>query len=297
MEDGLEQRDEVRPDGVRRGAGPSGAGVGVQHGEAHLVFVGVEVEEELLDLVDDLGDAGVGSVDLVHDDHDRQARLERLAQHEARLRQRALGGVDQEEDAVHHRQGPLHLPAEVGVPRSVHDGDLHRAVRHGRVLGENGDALFALEVARVEHPVGELLVGPEGPGLAEHGVDQRRLAVIDVCHDGYIAKVVTYGHGPTRLVARVDARSPQRLEWSGLGLPLAPTLILGFRSRHFGLLKSCARRSRRTGHAIFSQAAVTAATDRLEEPDPSRPAQGLHAVQGPGQSTSTTRTPACSAAS
>ena len=38
--------------------------------EVELVEVGVEVEEELLDLVDDLGDAGVGAVDLVdHEDH------------------------------------------------------------------------------------------------------------------------------------------------------------------------------------------------------------------------------------
>ena len=61
------------------------------------------------------------------------------------------------------------------------------AVRNGGVLGQDGDALLALEVARVEHPVGQLLVGPEGAGLAQHGVDQRRLAVIDVCHDGDIA--------------------------------------------------------------------------------------------------------------
>ena len=61
------------------------AGVGVEHREPNLVLVGVEVQEQLLDLVDDLGDAGVGAVDLVDHDDDRQARLERLAQHEAGL--------------------------------------------------------------------------------------------------------------------------------------------------------------------------------------------------------------------
>jgi hypothetical protein len=85
--------------------------------------------------------------------------------------------------------------------------------------------------------------------------------MIDVCHDGYIAKVITNRHEPTRLLGWVDARSQQTLECDGLGLPLAPTLILGFRFGHFGLLKSCARRSRRTGHAIFPQATVPAATD------------------------------------
>ena len=34
----------------------------------------------------------------------------------------------------------------------------------------------------------DLLVGPEGAGLAEHGVDQRGLAVVDVGDDRNVAK-------------------------------------------------------------------------------------------------------------
>ena len=86
--------------------------------EVELVDVGVEVEEQLLDVVDDLGDPGVGPVDLVDDEDDRQLRLERLAQHEAGLRQRALGRVDEQQHAVDHRQRPLDLAAEVGVARA-----------------------------------------------------------------------------------------------------------------------------------------------------------------------------------
>ena len=158
--------------------------------------------------MDDLGDPGVGPVHLVHHHHDRQTGLEGLAQHEARLRQRALGRVHQEEHPVDHRQGPLHLAPEVGVPGRVDDGDLHRAVGNGDVLGENGDALLALEVAGVEHPVGQLLVGPERPGLAEHGVDQRRLAVVDVGHDGYISEVITCGHGADQATCLGGPPSP-----------------------------------------------------------------------------------------
>ena len=96
--------------------------------EVELVDVGVEVEEQLLDVVDDLGDAGVGAVDLVdHEDH-RQLGLERLAQHEAGLRERALGGVDEQQHAVDHRQRPLDLAAEVGVAGRVDDVDRHVAV-------------------------------------------------------------------------------------------------------------------------------------------------------------------------
>ena len=69
---------------VERGM-PS-AGVAVDDRELDLRLVGVEVEEELVDLVHDGLGPGVGPVDLVHDEHDGQARLERLAQDEARLR-------------------------------------------------------------------------------------------------------------------------------------------------------------------------------------------------------------------
>ena len=153
------------------------------------MLVGVEVEEQLLHLVHDLGDARVAAVDLVDDEDDGQARLERLAQHEAGLRQRALGGVDEQEHAVDHREAPLDLAAEVGVAGRVDDVDLHAVVVDGGVLGQDRDALLALEVHGVHDPVGDLLVGAEGPGLAEHGVDEGGLAVVDVGHDGHVAEV------------------------------------------------------------------------------------------------------------
>ena len=106
---------------------PTGARVAVDDREADLVLVGVEVEEQLLHLVHDLRDAGVAAVDLVDHEDDRQARLERLAQHEARLRQRALAGVDEEEHAVDHGEAALDLAAEVGVAGRVDDVELHAA--------------------------------------------------------------------------------------------------------------------------------------------------------------------------
>ena len=188
--DGVEQRDEVGAHGVGLGAGPAGPGVGVEHRESHLVFVGVEVEEQVLHLVHDLGDAGVGPVHLVHHQDHREPGLEGLAQDEAGLGQGPFGGVDQQQHPVDHGQAPLHLAAEVGVPGGVDDGDLGRPVLHGRVLGQDGDALFALEVARVEDAVGELLVRSEGSRLTEHSVDQRGLAVVNVGHDRHVAQVV-----------------------------------------------------------------------------------------------------------
>ena len=63
------------------------------------------------------------------------------------------------------------------------------AVGDGGVLGQDRDALFALEVGRVHHPLGDLFVGAEDPGLAEHGVHQGRLAVVNVGDYGHVAYV------------------------------------------------------------------------------------------------------------
>ena len=161
--------------------------------EVELVDVGIEVEEQLLDVVHDLGDAGVGSIDLVdHEDH-RQLRLQRLAQHEAGLGERTFGRVDEQQHTVDHRQRPLDLATEVGVSWRVDDVDRDRAVGalvlDGRVLGEDRDPLLTLQVHRVHDPFVDVLVGPERARLPEHLVDQRGLAVVDVGHDGHVAEV------------------------------------------------------------------------------------------------------------
>jgi hypothetical protein len=156
-----------------------------------------QVEEQLVRLVDDLGDPGIGPVDLVDHEHDRHVGVQRLAQHEPRLRQRALGGVHQQHDPVDHGEAALDLTAEVGVAGGVDDVDRHALgsrrsdVPHRRVLREDRDALLPLEVAGVHHAVGHALelVGGEGAGLAQHRVDQRGLAVVDVGDDRDVAQV------------------------------------------------------------------------------------------------------------
>jgi hypothetical protein len=122
-------------------------------------------------------------------------RGQRLAQHEAGLRQRPLGRVDEQQHAVDHRQAALHLPAEVGVARRVDDvDDGHRAVRvlavHGGVLRQDRDALFLLQVTRV-HQAFDGVVAAMGQcaGLPQHRINQCRLAVIDVSDDGDVSEI------------------------------------------------------------------------------------------------------------
>jgi hypothetical protein len=121
----------------------------------------------------------------------RQARLERLPQHEARLRERPFGRVDEQHHAVHHLERPLDLAAEVGVARRVDDVDARAAIDDGRVLGHDRDALFALQIDRVHDPLGHVFVVAEDPALPEQGVDQRGLAVVDVGDDGEVTDVVS----------------------------------------------------------------------------------------------------------
>ena len=216
LEDRLEQRLEVGAVGQRRRSpGPSrrgdaGAARGVDDREVEGVLAVALVEqvhEELVGLVDDLGDAGVAAVGLVDDQDHRHVGVERLAQHEAGLGQRALGGVDEQHDAVDHRQAALDLATEVGVAGGVDDVDDHRlpaaggtGVVHRGVLREDRDALLALEVAGVHDPLGDALglVRGEGAGLAQHRVDERGLAVVDVGNDGDVAEVGASGGGHAR---------------------------------------------------------------------------------------------------
>src|SRR5690606_20121906 len=98
-----------------------------------------------------------------------------------------------------HGQAALHLAAEVRVPRGVDDVDgdriaIVRYVPDRGVLGQDGDAFFPLQVHRIHHPIGELTPGGHGAGLAQHGVDQGGLAVVDVGDDGDIAEIGAQRH-------------------------------------------------------------------------------------------------------
>jgi hypothetical protein len=66
----VEQRLEISSVLRRVQRCPAGAGVGVEDRKLDLVLVRVEVQEQLVDLVDDLFDPGIGAVNLVdYEDH------------------------------------------------------------------------------------------------------------------------------------------------------------------------------------------------------------------------------------
>ena len=175
--------------------GPAGARDRVDHRELDLVLVGPQIDEERIDGVQHLGGARVLPIDLVDHHHRRQPQAEGLGQHEPRLGEGTLRSVHQQENAVDQPQPALDLSAEVCVARGVDDVDLHAAVRHRGVLGQDGDALLPLQVVGVHRALLDLLVGPVGPGLAEEVVHQGGLSVVDVRDDGDVADLLAGKHG------------------------------------------------------------------------------------------------------
>ncbi len=164
--------------------------VRVDDREIDLVLVGAEIHEQLVDVVEHLCRTGVRAIDLVEGDHDREAPGHRLLQHVARLRQRPLRRIDEEQHAVHHQQRSLDLPAEVGMAGRIDDVEADVAVVDGRLLGEDRDPLLALEIARIHDAVHHRLIGPERSRLAKHRVDQRGLAVVHMGDDRDVSDVV-----------------------------------------------------------------------------------------------------------
>jgi hypothetical protein len=103
------------------------------------------------------------------------------------------------------------LTTEVGVAGGVDDVDDDGVAVlvgqvDGGVLREDGDPTLALEVHGVHDPVLRRVVvralalrPPEGARLTEEGIDQGRLAVVDVGDDRHVAQVVAGGHAKRHL--------------------------------------------------------------------------------------------------
>ena len=115
------------------------------------------------------------------------AELQRTAQHEARLRHGAFGGVHKQDNAVDHFEHAFDLAAEVGVARRIDDVDLDALVSDGGILRKDGDAALAFEIAGIHHALNDFLILAVHARLLEHFVHERRLAVVNVGDDCDIA--------------------------------------------------------------------------------------------------------------
>ena len=99
---GIKQGLEIRARNIGRVARRTLTAGAEQHRGIKLLVGRVKIHKKLKHLVDDLVDALVGAVDLVDDNNDSVAKLECARQDKSRLRHRALGRVNKQDNAVYH---------------------------------------------------------------------------------------------------------------------------------------------------------------------------------------------------
>ncbi len=140
-----------------RGRHPAFFRRAVEDREVELLVARVERGKQVEHLVHHLGRPRVRAIHLVDEDDGLETHAQRLRHHEFGLRQRALGGVDQHQRAVHHIEDALDLAAEIGVARRVDDVDTRALPDDRGHLGEDGDAALALEIVGIHgalrHPL------------------------------------------------------------------------------------------------------------------------------------------------
>ena len=196
LQDRVEQRLKILGRDRQVGGGDALAAGGVDDREVERGVVGVQLDEQVEDGVEHLGGPGVGAVDLVDDDDRPQPALERLAQHEARLRQRPSAA-----STSSRQPSAIFRTRSTSPPKSAWPGVSMRLILvspsvEGDVLGQDGDAALAFQVVGVEDQAvlaaDELvqLLAAKQAGLAQHLIDQGRFAVVNVGDDGDIANVV-----------------------------------------------------------------------------------------------------------
>ena len=170
-QDGLEERLEVRAE-IGGITGLGAGGLGVDDREIGLLVGGAQFDEQVKGLVENALGFGIFAVDFVDNDHGLMAHFQGFLEHETGLRHGAFGSVHQQQHAIHHVHDAFHLAAKIGMAGGIDDVDLDGFAGDwigdgdGGVLGQDGDATLALEVVRVHHALGHLLVVTEGVRLA-----------------------------------------------------------------------------------------------------------------------------------
>ena len=154
-----------------------------------LLVGGVQIDEQLQYLVDDLIRTCLRTVDFIDTYDDRQIQLQRLAQHKFGLRHSALKCVDHKDYAIYHFQDTFYLAAEICVARCVDDVDFCILIKYCCIFGKNRDTSFALQIIRIHDALRDLLIGTENAALLQQLIDQRRLAVVDMRDNCYVSYI------------------------------------------------------------------------------------------------------------
>jgi polyphenol oxidase len=175
---------------------------GVEHREVELLVGGVERDEQVEDLVEHFVGRASGRSILLITTIGLRPRPSALPSDELGLRHRAFGGVDQQDDAVDHREDALDLAAEIGVAGGVDDVDaVSRSIRRGGLARMVMPRSFSRSLESIARSSTRWL-SRKVPDWRSRLVDERGLAVVDVGDDGNVAL------GAEHLVSCYQVHSP-----------------------------------------------------------------------------------------
>ena len=120
----------------------------------------------------------------------RKPKRQRLAGHKLGLRHRAFGCIDQQDNAINHRQDALNFATEIGMAGRIDDIDARFASFPFDLSAfrQNRDPAFFFEVVRIHRALFNALVVAESARLAEKLVNKGGFAMIDVRDDGDITQ-------------------------------------------------------------------------------------------------------------
>ena len=110
-----------------------------------LLVAGVQVHEQLQNLIHHLLRAGFRAVALVDAHDNRKAQVQGFLCNKLCLRHRAFESIDHQNDTVHHLQNTLYLTAEISMSGGVNNIDFCVFVSNGCVFGQDGNTPLTLQ--------------------------------------------------------------------------------------------------------------------------------------------------------
>jgi hypothetical protein len=209
LQHGLEQGLHVHARLIHFHGGPAVEAGGIDDGEVHLLVGSTQLVEQVEGQVHGVVGVGAVPVHLVHHHDGRSPRAR------AFLVTKRVWGMGPS-TASTSSSTPSTMPStrSTSPPKSAWPGVSTMlmctpVVIDRGVLGQDGDAPLLFQVVGVHDPLGQLLVGGEGAGLAEQLVHQGGLAMIDVGDDGDIAE----GAGHVGKVGRMQRANGGELRY------------------------------------------------------------------------------------
>ena len=185
----VEQRGQVLARPIQLFVTPAGTAGCIHHRKIQLFVAGFQSGEQVEHVIDGLIGFAIGFVHLVDDNDRAQPQRQRLGGHEFRLRHRAFGGINQQDNTVNHRQDAFDFTTEIGVAGGVNDVDPRAFPFDACAFRQNGDAAFAFDVVAVHRAFCGGFVFTIHTGLFQKFIDKRCLAVVNVRDDRDIADI------------------------------------------------------------------------------------------------------------